>query len=723
MAASCALAPLSFDAVRAVYVVLARGADPAQPWVIALQVALGSGLLLVPTLLMGATLPLLTRHLDDDTARFGRVVAALYAANTLGAAMGAFVTGYFLLAALGVLRTTLFAAALNVLVATGAIVWHRRARGVDTPASEGHEGRVAPRRSAAVGEKAVGWAVLAVGGAVTLALEGVSTHLLAVVVGNSAYAFAAMLVCFLLGLGLGSPLGRARLARGRPVARGLASAQAMLGLAMLGGVFVWSLVPQLFVLVGGTSLPLGFTGREAVRLAVCAVLLVPPALFIGASYPLAIEAVAGSATDRVGTLGRAAAVNTLGNVAGALGGSFLLLPNLGSLRELQFLGVSSLLLAALACKVTEASARKGPLFLLVAGVVALAAQPTRFDVTSLSSGSNVYFRAQGFGAVVDYAESANGGLTAVAVEPQDDGPAVKTLLTNGKFQGNDVLDGEVAAQLAFALVPLLHVDRRESALVIGFGTGTTARVVSDAGFTHVDVAELSRDIVALADRHFDSVNSHVAARPDVQVHVTDGRNFLMLDPRTYDLVTVEISSIWFAGAGSLYDTEFYRLVKPRLSPRGALQQWIQLHHLATRDHVAILSSVRSVFQSVWLYEIGNQGLLVACDGDCAPAPPMIDRIEATPGLQAALSSVSGGVHGLLRSRVLTPEGVDRFLAAAGATPEKRASFASTDDNLYLEYSTPRGNVRDYQETLFANLAALRAFSPGSETDGTHLARR
>ena len=414
-------------------------------------------------------------------------------------------------------------------------------------------------------------------------------------------------------------------------------------------------------------------------------------------------------------------MNTLGNVAGALLGGFVLLPRLGSLHALQVLGCTSLALSLLPFASSDArSRRRLALGVALAGAFA-AIQPRSFDLGALASGANVYFRRQGWGAIIDHAESADGGLTSVSVEHEDDGRVVKTLLTNGKFQGNDAAPGEVAAQISFALVPLLHEERRDNALVIGFGTGTTTRVVSDAGFANVDVADLSADIARLADRHFASVNDHVLGRSSVHLHVTDGRNFLLVEPRTYDLITLEISSIWFAGAASLYNTDFYRLAKPRLAKGGVLQQWVQLHHLEKADYVSILTSMRSVFRNVWLYSVDNQGFLVACDGDCAPSTRALDRLERAPSLGFALGFLPGGARALLQSRMLTPEGIDTFLAHEGATEARRSDFESTDDNLRLEYSTPRGNVRDYDDSLQANVRMFQSFAPPSALAGTHLA--
>jgi hypothetical protein len=216
------------------------------------------------------------------------------------------------------------------------------------------------------------------------------------------------------------------------------------------------------------------------------------------------------------------------------------------------------------------------------------------------------------------------------------------------------------------------------------------------------------------------VNDHVIARPGVHVHATDGRNFLMVEPRTYDLITLEISSIWFAGAASLYNADFYRMAKPHLAKGGVLQQWMQLHRLQEADYVAILSSMRSVFRNVWLYKVDNQGFLVACDDDCAPTAATVARIEGEAGLGWGLGLLPARTQGLLQSRILTPAAVDAFLAREGVTDGTRASFLSTDDNLKLEYSTPRGNVRDYDESLGENVARFQAFAPPSMFEGTHL---
>lgn len=703
---ACALSPLTFRAVRALYVALAAGADPASPALVALQVALGGLALLPPTVLMGLTLPLLIRHFEARDSSLGRSVGLLYGANTLGAALGSLTTGYLILPALGVLHATWAAVGANFAV---AFVGFRLQRFSDLllPASAG-DGRtdeavpvatVTPDRRLGV----VVLVLLGVGGIVTIALETVYIHLLAVVAGSTAYAFALMLFTFLVGLGLGSAVSRAWLKRRPSLPVLLTACELALAAALLAGVFLWNQLPEHFASYASYRMVRDFGAREFVRGIVCCLAMMPPALCIGAIYPLAMEGVGRAWPDRrVRAMGTAAAINTLGNIAGALLGGFVLLPLAGSLRSVHILAGVALVLALAPWILARGADRLRSLALLPVVLVLVALQPATFDWTSIASGANVYFESQSYGRVIDHAESLDGGLTTVARAGTDAAP-VLTLLTNGKFQGDD--SPEVGAQFGFAMCPLLHTTSRERALNIGFGTGTTARTLRDAGFRALDVVDLSGDILRVADEWFPRVNRKVLSQPGVESFVTDGRNFLLLQDRRYDLVTIELTSIWFAGAAALYNREFYDLVQSRLAPEGVLEQWIQLHRLSREDIVSVIGTLRERFPRIWLYYTGNQGVLVACAHDCSPTPAAANRLHSEPALREALAWFGGSSNALAGSVLLEPAAIDRLLATAGVP-----ITISTDDNLFLEYSTPRGNVRSYASSIRENVGWLRTFA-------------
>lgn len=728
---ACALAPLLVKAIKGAYIGIASGGDPSRPSLVALQVALGAAVLLPPTVLMGMTLPILGRTFTKDDPTLGRSVGLLYAANTFGAGAGALLTGYLLLPTLGVFMTTMVGVVANLGVGLAAMrldaVRQKEAPAAKTAVTVEEEENVVvlpeeERKRLAL----VGFGVLFVGGIITLGLEVTYTHLLAVVVGNSSFAFSSMLVAFLIGLASGASYGRSWLRRGRAAMTGVGVAQAGLVITVLLGVFAWNYVPSYLAMYAGFGPARTFAVSEFIRFVICCLLLIPPAFCIGASYPLAVECVVKQTAgggDRIRALGNGAAANTVGNITGALVTSFVLMPSLGSLRTLHLLMGGTVLLAGAAFVFSEGRQR-----IIVGSTLGVALllgflQPASFDLTKMASGANVYFVMQQYGRVIDHVESTDGGLTTVALSHDRDGRAVKTMLTNGKFQGDDSPEREMQAQYAITLIPLLHTTQRANALVVGLGTGVSARVVHDAGFAQVDVAELSRDMITIAKRHFGSVNGDVLDRPNVKTFVTDGRNYLMLEPKKYDLIGLEISSIWFAGAASLYNQEFYQLVKGRLTEKGVLQQWIQLHHVDQLDLVTMLASARSVFDRVWVYSAGNQGIVIACDHDCRPGKEMLDRMDTQPSLVSGLKLLGGRAANLLVYRILTPQGVDALLTEAGASPKdpsQLAQLVSTDDNLFLEYHTPRGNMRPYGPTLQENTKALKRFAPPSPFEATHL---
>lgn len=708
----CAISPLLFMSIRAAYLALATGVNPGSSVLVVVQAALGAIILLPATFLMGLTLPVLTRELLSAKGELGPAVSILYGANTLGAAAGAFLTGYFVLPFLGITFTTWLAVALNLLVALVGLRLAERRKASDPAAIAAEPEPLPEPASGSAMERRVALAILLGGGAITLALEVTYTHLLAVVAGNSVYAFSLMLFTFLVGLGVGSALIRPLLRRGAVSIAVVGALEIGLAVAILAGVFVWEGIPGYFGSFSAYSSATRFGQRELVRLLVCFVAMAPPSIAIGAIYPAALACASrGHPRGPIAAVGLASALNTAGNIAGALAGSFLLLPQLGSLRSLHALAALALALGLLPLLVTRARA-----LVLIPATAALAlfvAQPRRFDLDRLATGANVYFTEQGFGAVIDHAESVSGGITTVASHRAPDGDTILTLLTNGKFQGDDSPKNEMPAQFGFALAPLLHTPARGSALVIGFGTGGTARVMRDAGFARTDVVELAGDVLRLAEKHFRVVHDGVLSDPSVHTYVTDGRNFLLVQDRSYDLISLEVSSIWFAGAASLYNQEFYALAKKRLNKRGVLQQWIQLHHIAQSDIVSILATARAELPFVRLYVVGSQGIIVGCVEDCPVRPEHVAALDGSARLATVRSIYGGSVQRIADSGPLGPEAVDALIARWVGAGVPLEALISTDDNMLLEYNTPRGNVMAHWPSLHANLKMLGLGKPAA----------
>jgi len=719
---ACLLAPAGFAFAQWLYPRLAAGAPVGSPAVAALRIACGAAVLLLPALLMGTTMPLLVRHVTRRLGQAEGRVAALYAANTLGAGLGTLVTAYAILPWLGRSGSVYLATVINFGVA-GAALWLSKRREGGANESSPSEGRRDDdaQPQAAPGEPlswlspgALGWLIAGlalVAGAVTFGLEVAYVHLLAVVVGNSSYAFALMLFVFLTGLGLGAAaVARWRVA-GRYALLRLGLTQVALAAVVLGTLALWDHVPSYFSAYAGSELANSFWERELVRAAVCLLLLLGPTLLIGMSFPQLV-AIASADLRRLGrTVGRVSAFNTAGNIIGAVVVGFVVLSWLGSYRTVVVMACFSLSVGALAALAGPTARGR---FVGAAAAVAVAALvavlPGSFRVDRLTTGANVYFAGHPYGDVVDHLESVEGGLTSVHRRKVRGGRTITTLLTNGKFQGDD--GPELPTQHMLALYPLLHQQRRERALVIGLGTGVTAGTLVASGFQEVHAAELSADIVTMAARYFGPVSHHVLDAPQTTLHLTDGRNLLLLDERPYDLISIEVSSVWFAGAASIYSADFYALAARRLGEHGVLQQWVQVHHIDERDLAAIFAAARLSFPYLYFYFSGLQGALICSRSPSPPTAAIAAALQRDEGLVSTRRLLPRASVGRLgKHLVLDPAAVDRFLQWAGqhfGRPWQQ--LASDDDNMFLEYSTPRGNVRSYGASTRQNLKRLRSFS-------------
>jgi len=691
VAAAVAIAPLEFDALGTLYANVARRAPDSLALLSGLRWLVALVIVIVPTTAMGATLPILTRALRDGTGAGSRErqLGALYAANTCGGAGGALLAAYVVLPVLGLRGTVLAAAALSALVGFAALRLGREVTPApldDEPASDAPNAS-ANARNVAVSSREpaerevwvlVGLAFLS--GCLAFAAEVIFTHLLALLIGNSAYAFGLILAVFLCCLFAGA--ARAGAFRERYGDAALALGLVGTALAFALTLPLWDQLPRLFAMLG--KLVVTFGGREVVRALAALLILCVPTTLMGLTFPLLLQRVA-TTREPSRWVGKLTAINTIGAVVGALGTGYALLPLVGSQRSLELVVVLFALAACAAATLLAPATRRRLLGFAAAACVVTPLLP-RWNLARLTGGSNVYFERWVEPESIPFLrEDVHGGVTTVT-----SAKGVLTLYTNGKFQGNT--GWEMSAQRFFAHYPSLFVPRFDDALVIGLGTGTTLGTLAAYPWKKIDVVEISPSIVEAARRYFTLGNLGAIDDPRVTIHHADGRNFVLVDDHQYDLIGMELSSIWFAGASNLYSREFYALVSKRLRPGGVFQQWVQLHHVYRRDFATIVGTLRSEFKHVALFYGGGQGILVASEEPFSASMARLDALAARPEIQRVLSD-ERHLADLTADILALDDGLDGFLAeSATEAGLERSALVSTDQSLYLEYATPRGNI-------------------------------
>jgi spermidine synthase len=524
----------------------------------AFQSVLAFALLLVPTSLMGGTLPVLSAYTRTFSLSLAPRIGLLYGLNTLGAVVGVLGSGFVTIGALGETATFLAGAGLTLLVAALAFALSRRPwRDASSPAARDPAApRISPYPPAV--RRLVGVAY-AVSGFAALAYEIVWTRMFQIQLGTSIYAFSMMLAVYLAGIGLGSLVGGPLLARVRRPLLALAVAQAFIAAYSVYGLFICTRY-------GPVTLNLSLTQYNA-QMPVRVVL--PITLVLGAMFPLVSRCYVAS-EDLVGrTIGRLYSLNTFGCIAGSLICGFVFFRLLGT-RDTVLLLAGLNLAVGLAFAVAEARparpAAVGVVLLAAAGTAALAARspdPFAFAVSRSLSSINI---SPADTRVYYNRESPTATVTAIGVDGK---PETLRLLVNGIGMTNLGIETKLIGHLPL----MLHPDPRR-VLVICFGMGTTVRSVRVHPEVTCDVVELVPDVFDTF-QYFHSDAAQVLADPRIRHFADDGRNFLLVHPDTYDVINIDPAPpIWSAGTVNLYTQEFFALCKDRLTDDGILCLWI-----------------------------------------------------------------------------------------------------------------------------------------------------
>ena len=701
----CAASPWLFSAIGDTYVAVARAAPASLPGLVVIRWLVATAIVFVPAAGMGATLPLLAPAVSRGNDE--RWVSRLYALNVLGGAVGSLLAAYFIVPALGLAATLRAAAIVNFVIGAVAIALGREERALAaSPATldvrSEHDVRTQRRKERAEGNdfrsgRAARYALAVGSGLLVFAAEVVYVHMLALVIGTSVYAFGLMLAIFLVCLGAGAVIAPSLAARTRSAAPLTA---AVAGLALAATTPLWDQLPQLFDVMAPFATTWAL--REIGRGLVAFVALALPAVAMGTVFPTILRQIAGR-PDVGAEVGKLTALNTLGSIGGSVAAGFLLVPLCGSQSSMLIIAMGY---AALAGATTLMADRPEKRFFVagcaLATVLGAVAFP-RWDLVKLTSGANVYFGSSAAPDRIEMArEDVHGGVTTVTRTGD-----VLTLYTNGKFQGDN--GPELRAQRALAHIPCLLAERHRRAFLIGLGTATTAGTMAAYPFERIDAAEISPAIALAAKTYFGDINRNVFADARFRLLFEDGRHALLVSTDRYDLIGIEISSIWFAGAGNLYNREFYEIARLRLALGGVLQQWVQLHHIRRRELASVLATVRSVFPHVALYAHGHQGIIVAADETLYLSRQRADALAAIPSVASILDGAS--LIDLAGDLLIMDDVLDRFVAdSAREAGISVADLVSTDDNLYLEYATPKNNISRVP-SIFQTIDMLKRYQP------------
>ncbi|MFQ6047938.1 MAG: fused MFS/spermidine synthase [Phycisphaerae bacterium] len=687
--------PALLDVAGAAYVWVYRTYAPSPAIYNLVRFALCVAVLLIPTTLMGATVPLMGRLVTRSDRSLGRDVGLFYAVNTLGAVAGCAVSGYVAIRTIGMAKTTLLAVGINLAIAAGAWLV------AGLPAA-----RTAPLRSLAEADRQavrlgsrqrVLVALAGLSGLCALGYEVLWARVIAIHTTSSILAFTTMLTVFLLGIAAGSWIYSLVLDRPGLSRVVFVWGQFLIGLYALLLLWLFRWLPG-WLYEAGFAGPRVWSGRVAAGEVLLSMgIIFPPTLLMGALFPAVVRLVAESGVVVGRRLSWVYSVNTVGAIIGAAATGMVVLPIVGLQRANYGYAMTNMAIGLVAALVLM----RRPVLLAVYAALALVAGRVTVGAA---------------GQVRHLKEAVRRAMPSPALQVlyYRDGPTGTVSVHLSSWRGRSrrelYIDSQpvastypaaVADAKMLAHLPLLLHPQPRLALTVGLGSGGTSYSMSCHG-VEVDCVEIEPAVVEAARRYFASSHRGVFGNPRYRLIIDDARNWLTVTPRRYDVISTDCTNLQYKSNGSLYTVEYFRLLQSRLAPGGVAAAWIPGGAIETAEFKTVIALFLRAFPhtSAWYIPTALTDFFILI-GTAEPLRIDLQQLErrmARPEVAQDLRRIGiDSPERFLATFLLGHISVIRFVAGAPL---------HTDDRPILEYRTARTY---YRRTHGRNLRALLAY--------------
>ena len=645
--------------------------------------------LLPPTLMMGATLPAISRWIET-TPQAASWWGFFYGGNIAGGVFGCLLAGFYLLRIHDMATASYVAAVINFAVALASL------------ALAGFLTYEVPAAGTETLERAPdSWPVyfaIALSGLCALGAEVIWTRTLSLMLGPTVYTFSIILGVFLTGLGLGSS-GGAALSRTNPRPRMmLAMCQLLQVLAIAFAAFM--LADFLPYWRGNVDSPMSPWRGFLNDLARCAIAILPSAILWGASFPLALASVASGKRDPGRLVGEVYGANTIGAILGSIGFSLILIPRVGTQHSEQILiGLS--VLAAIVIQRPSIKTMGAALvsFLIMLSVPAIPWQLIAFGrrlATTTGNWTPLYV-AEGMNSSVAYTKYENvttyfhvSGKTEASAEPQD-----------------------MRLQRLLGHLPALLSANAKSVLVVGCGAGVTAGTfVVHPAVEHITIVEIEPLIPPASAQYFSRENHNVIHDPRTRIVYDDARHFILTSTEKFDIITSDPIHPWVKGIAPLYSTEYFELVKQHLNPGGFVTQWVPLYESNVET---VQSEVATFFEAfpngtVWgNLNTDGQGYDVVLVGQAGKLKINVDDLQKRLD-RSEYKPVANSLH-----EVGYKSAVDLLSTYAVQASDLRVwlrrAQVNTDRNLRLQYLAGLGLNQYLAPVIYQQVLQFGSLSP------------
>lgn len=729
----------------AIYASLAQVAPESPLYLTIVRIGFSVAAMSISTIFMGATLPVLTKFLSANVRGLARQLSLLYGLNTLGAAAGVIVTGFYLLRVMTVDSVSFLAMMLNAGIGVTCLVLSYLAFAraeIDPVAPEGvrHPTQKRSRKKEAdaptIEPRYYKFVLSGIGlsGFCALGYEMLWTRVLIIFLDASVYSFSIVLVAFLLGISLGGFAYRGwrrvfRIRGGKELERAgqdlshFGMVQILIGLtSMITISAIYDLPARLvsatryFYEMTGVL----FTARQFSNFTVAFVLMFVPAFLMGIAVPLAgrIGSRFRSRSDQA--VGEILAFNTVGSILGAALSGFLLIELLGIQHTLVFFTAMNITTGSIIILSNQqerprlsllAKATLAGLLVLVFFASPLESWDRRYLASYTPNNGALYQTPDAIDRMLEKKEVLyyGEGTESIVSSVRAKSTGLISFTVNGRVEASTQLE-DVQLQYLLGHLPMLFHPAPKTALVVGAGSGMTLGAVSvHPGLEKVTLAEIEPKVLGVL-KSFSDWNHNVLENPKLDIVFNDGRNFLLTTDRKFDVITTDPIHPSWRGSGYLYTTEYFKLVADHLAPGGIVSQWLPLYQLSVENQRSIVKTFHKNFAHVTVF-IGLTDMVLVGSND----PLLFDAKQLAVRIQ------DRSIHDDLQLlRIDTPRDLFSYFLMGTKGVETFGSQAriNSDNNLYLEFSSPRviGNdslmaknvdvMTDLRETILPYLVPL-----------------
>lgn len=677
-------------------------------------------ILLIPTTLMGATLPIVSQWVAQREKLFEGSIGLLYGMNTLGACAGCFLAGFVILPRLGLQTTNLTFVIVNVALCVIVLLSRGRLKKHDEKREELNDDALNLQGVIQNIEPVTGWlrtallTAFALSGLFSMSYQVLWTRAYVIVLGSSTYSFTVILVSFLIGLASGSAFISTQVKKMRRPIFWFALTQLGVCLTATLAFFFMDTLPELLFNRLRQSVASAYD-VYAYNFFLVGLVVFLPTFLQGMAFPLVVRALVKDREGSGKSVGRIYAFNTAGAISGSFIAGFVLMPKLGLSKAITLIVganlLSAIVLAVLEWRAqtkTQQDIKPGGRWLAVASIIALGVfvfAPS-IDKVRLTRGLfRVYWSRELFSRkklAKDKPELLfykDGVAVTTSIERRG---KLITLKGNGKAEASDGAD--MATQIMVGLLPFVfrsgHKElpiKQEVSIMVGYGSGVTAGGSLQWPLKHLEVIEIEEAMIK-ASTFFNHVNHKPLEDPRMKLLISDGRNYLEYTDKKYDVIVSEPSNPWIAGVASLFTVEHFKRARRHLKPKGIFGQWVQLYEMRPENVKTIFATFAKVFKHVYVFSSMPKGTDLILIGSESPIVLPADGFARAWAIDSVRKELNrAGLqdpHDLYGLSFMTPKEFHTFIQGAKL---------NTDDNGLLEFEAPKDVVRyDLGEKFFTN---------------------